>query len=97
MPCNLCKYIYRLPPCSSKLFDDPIIIGSEHHDEIAKYSLATINYWTQVFRVLKIHCPCQECLVKVMCQARCERYKDVLESDNKFLKEIFKIMEGRIG
>jgi hypothetical protein len=76
MPCQTCKEYYSILPCELRISSDTILTertySSQGYDGCRK--LVTIH------GILHGYCPCQECLIKVMCQEFCGEFENRIET-----------------
>jgi hypothetical protein len=77
MPCKMCEDLYIGKPCRN---EGKIEFNNKSVDNFNKFYVKTM------FKILRKHCPCMECLVKVVClkyRLDCELYITLLASANK--------------
>jgi hypothetical protein len=69
MPCITCNNLFYNKPCSKE--------ANQQDDMFYPHVKPNTFFQTaneRMFIALKEYCPCQICLVKVMCHKFCERY-----------------------
>lgn len=72
MPCTICDYYYTVRPCDSRK-------NSTSDDYIKKSGLVFVSknsYKGLRFAHLMLagSCPCEDCLVKMICESFCDKY-----------------------
>ena len=73
MPCLFCNRVYRKNPCiRNGYYDSEPSIKDPWY---SYYNGAEIKKLVSTFLLLHGDCPCESCLVKVMCVRLCEEYK----------------------
>jgi len=80
MPCKTCHKFFRHKPCEKYKQNRKI-------KRIIKecYSNCTTGYTNKLlnkYQSLTIGCPCEECLVKIMCNEECLSYSIATENCN---------------
>jgi len=73
MPCIFCNQMYKKNPCirDGKYDSEPTLkeLVYHYHNKGETKKLVTASL------LLHGHCPCETCLIKMMCVTVCEEYK----------------------
>lgn len=73
MPCNICKKFFKAKPCEKDKSKITKIIKSK-----MKAPTHTTKILLDLYRSLVIGCPCEDCLVKMMCNVECLKYESAI-------------------
>lgn len=73
MPCYICNYYFKYKPCDS---NKPIVIISE--DKNIEHSVKLL---TRKYILMNDHCPCKNCLVKIMCSEICMPFHSMISKE----------------
>lgn len=73
MPCTFCNRVYRKIPCiMDGRYDGNPILKERWY---SYYSPPAVRKIVSTALLLHGSCPCEECLVKIMCIKLCEEYR----------------------
>lgn len=71
MPCSICNSLFIYNPCSE--VTGKIVIRYKNHPDLY------IAHLNKIYNNLRVKCPCNECLVKIMCFDNfCEKYSKTI-------------------
>lgn len=78
MPCHDCGFLFiNIKPCDHNASDYKFRINGKVI--FTQDAVSHTIHESKLFRKLKDYCPCQECLIKVVCKEMCEKFTERLK------------------
>ncbi len=82
MPCQICKTIFNNMPCKKNITSDPILTKNT----VFALNDENCRNLIRVHGILLGHCPCEDCIIKTICNLPCEDYYFRVRREDKIIR-----------